>query len=564
MHLQIDTVHIVNFRNLEDVEFKIKPLTFLVGPNGSGKSTFLKAMKFFSYNLRQYIDGRINYEDYENSEFPQLIYNFEDFHFGSFSEIVTHNEENRVIEYKISGKLFFSNEKFKKEVTNKYTFKNKDEFIKEFFLYMMPGERLALLTNNQQFIEFQINFSFDKDGIRNFTFLDVTNNLEVIHMDRNEKNIGVFINGKRIREYISCRVQKSILESKEIKELNLQRYKNIDSLRKYLFSIVKIYELPCKILDIITSNQYFPSLRKIPQEQYILDNGKFPKNKDYDFWDFLLTEYEYIHLEQYLERYNIYINKIFSTTKSEEGNMINNNRVNNDVDVENENIEDPTTEFNFSATARRYSSEWDKFFQILENLGLAKGIFKITNKDFNVGQIKVVTMNNSVINIINESSGFIQIFPILLYANGLKEFGQEIVRKGLSIGPAIIQKSLFLYVEQPELHLHPNLQFKLPRYLINYYDYFPYDDNFTRKAYSILETHSEHLIRGVQVEIAKGNLKPEDVAIYYVDKDNKGVSSVRLLELDEDGNFTTKWPSGFLDLSSKAAYELLNAQIAKK
>ncbi len=139
--------------------------------------------------------------------------------------------------------------------------------------------------------------------------------------------------------------------------------------------------------------------------------------------------------------------------------------------------------------------------------------------------------------------------PILVYASNVLE------RKNKKI----------LIVEQPELHLHPDLQFKLSKYL-KYNGgqgdclFFPLLDN----NYSLIETHSEHIIRGLQVEIAKGNLKPEDVAVYYVDKDENGISSVRLLELDENGNFTTEWPSGFMDLSSKAAYELLNTQLKNK
>lgn len=114
-------------------------------------------------------------------------------------------------------------------------------------------------------------------------------------------------------------------------------------------------------------------------------------------------------------------------------------------------------------------------------------------------------------------------------------------------------------IEQPELHLHPALQAELA-------------DVFIEGAYApplpglgrlgggnpwwktfIIETHSEHLIlrllRRIRETTAKEapkgfELRPSDVAVYYVDPTESGTRFLRM-EISEDGDFITPWPHGF-------------------
>lgn len=104
-----------------------------------------------------------------------------------------------------------------------------------------------------------------------------------------------------------------------------------------------------------------------------------------------------------------------------------------------------------------------------------------------------------------------------------------------------------LYIEQPELHLHPAAQAELA-------------DIFVKCVMEnpgktlVIETHSEHLIRKLQVLIADRNcpFTEDDICIYYVDKNDDGIASVREMELLSNGKFKSKWPTGFFD----KAYEL--------
>ena len=70
-----------------------------------------------------------------------------------------------------------------------------------------------------------------------------------------------------------------------------------------------------------------------------------------------------------------------------------------------------------------------------------------------------------------------------------------------------------LTVSQPEIHLHPKIQATLGNYLVN-------QINSTDKQY-LVETHSEYLLNRLRLLIAKGELKPEDIKIYYLENDGE-------------------------------------------
>lgn len=124
------------------------------------------------------------------------------------------------------------------------------------------------------------------------------------------------------------------------------------------------------------------------------------------------------------------------------------------------------------------------------------------------------------------------------------------------IGAAFANEKLLHIVEQPELHLHPSLQAKVPAIFIDSY--------YARENQFIIETHSEHIVRALQLEIARfkttgkeHGVNPEVVAVYYISKDEKGNSIVKKMELNENGDFVEPWPDDFFDSATDLTMERL-------
>ena len=96
-----------------------------------------------------------------------------------------------------------------------------------------------------------------------------------------------------------------------------------------------------------------------------------------------------------------------------------------------------------------------------------------------------------------------------------------------------------LLIEQPELHLHPKMQFNLADLLI---------DAATRRGVQIVaETHSEAFLLRVQKQLREGTLDPSDVQVLYVD--NEGDSNViREIPLERSSDFDAELPISFASL----------------
>ncbi len=106
-----------------------------------------------------------------------------------------------------------------------------------------------------------------------------------------------------------------------------------------------------------------------------------------------------------------------------------------------------------------------------------------------------------------------------------------------------------IFIEQPELHLHPAVQGELADEFIRSYK--ERDNEF------MIETHSEHLLLRIMkrmrytAEDKKGrdkslDLTPDDVCLLYVDCDGEN-TFVNELELDKDGTLLDIWPNGFFE-----------------
>jgi len=107
-----------------------------------------------------------------------------------------------------------------------------------------------------------------------------------------------------------------------------------------------------------------------------------------------------------------------------------------------------------------------------------------------------------------------------------------------------------VYMEQPELHLHPRAQVRLADVLA---------DAAKRGVRVIAETHSSLLIRGIQTLVAKGELDPSLVKLHWFTRSQKdGATTVTSANLDEKGAFGD-WPTDFDEVELRSEGEYLDA-----
>ena len=106
-----------------------------------------------------------------------------------------------------------------------------------------------------------------------------------------------------------------------------------------------------------------------------------------------------------------------------------------------------------------------------------------------------------------------------------------------------------VYIEQPEIHLHPRAQTAMAQVLA---------DAAMRGVRVVAETHSSLLLLGVQTLVAEGKLRPELVKLHWFKQGGDGATTILSADLDEGGAFGD-WPEDFGDVSLDAQDRFLDA-----
>ncbi len=106
-----------------------------------------------------------------------------------------------------------------------------------------------------------------------------------------------------------------------------------------------------------------------------------------------------------------------------------------------------------------------------------------------------------------------------------------------------------VYLEQPEIHLHPNAQFAMAQVLA---------DAANRDVRVVVETHSNLLLLGIQTLVAEGQLSPEKVKLHWFKRRDDGATEVNSADLDMTGAFGD-WPEDFAQVALEAESRYLDA-----
>lgn len=157
--------------------------------------------------------------------------------------------------------------------------------------------------------------------------------------------------------------------------------------------------------------------------------------------------------------------------------------------------------------------------------------------------------------------GVIHNFEVRPVAEGRKEFevlirtyphSPEVKITDVGFGvsqvlPALVQAFYCpphstVWMEQPEIHLHPQVQSSLADVFITAIK--SYQGGEPRNTQLIIESHSEHFLTRLQRRIAEGELAPnKDVAVYFC-RNTSGGAVLEPLEIDLFGEIRN-WPENF-------------------
>jgi predicted ATPase len=195
-----------------------------------------------------------------------------------------------------------------------------------------------------------------------------------------------------------------------------------------------------------------------------------------------------------------------------------------------------------AAWQREKNKNLDELNQMLLKLGLT---WKVEAKEIDDTKMALLVgrLPNSkqrqardLVNIADVGFGVSQVLPVLVAL--------------LTAKPGQI-----VYIEEPEIHLHPNAQYAMARILA---------EAALRGVMVIAETHSTFLLRGIQTLVTKGEIPTDYVKLHWFTRNPKdGTSTVASADLDQMGAWG-EWPEDFDEVSFRVEKDFLDARDLKR
>jgi hypothetical protein len=165
----------------------------------------------------------------------------------------------------------------------------------------------------------------------------------------------------------------------------------------------------------------------------------------------------------------------------------------------------------------------------LQCVGVAQGVVAHRINDVAI-ELRVSLVENRMDNIADVGLGVSQVLPVLVALRAADE-GQ------------------LVYVEEPEIDLHPRAQTKLAKILT---------DAAKRGVRVVAETHSSLLLRAIQTLVARGALDPDLARFFWFTRNASGLTQVSPARLDANGAFGD-WPEDFGDVALDSEQQYLDA-----
>jgi hypothetical protein len=175
-------------------------------------------------------------------------------------------------------------------------------------------------------------------------------------------------------------------------------------------------------------------------------------------------------------------------------------------------------------SSKSNSKQLDTLNTYVSRLGLGSGVrakaISDTQLEILMDRTKSSKMGRDSVSIADVGVGVSQVLPIL-------------------VALLVAKPDQLVYLEQPEIHLHPHAQFILGGIVA---------EAANRGVQVVVETHSGLFIRGIQLAIAKEIIQPDDVGLNWVSRSDDGTTLLSVADLDKYGTFGD-WPIDFDDVT---------------
>lgn len=575
-----------SFKNYTELE--IKPITVLVGPNSAGKSSIINLLKILAqsilypseltllnvrrgpfvsfYNLKEiFTNNKTNKDVKINCSITRKPVAEDDYHYPIFTNTMN-------LDFNIRSKIVNSARYVPLRIHyNQYTDANVEKgrlYFGERDYSKYSAKTIEVVNANNGF-QLDIGKSIKKEFKKYIKLLnkDIFAQINKLIFQHGYLSISDLFD-RLGKECYKIKVRE-LITINEIIELDHEDF--VENFRDLLTSLFNDF-----INELTYDENYYRSFRETILN--ILEQGKKLDLKtlikrintyllDNDFYDLSNTQV-IVLIEILFKKVFLELISIKHTEVKEDLRLLN---VKNSftASLTPFNIVDPLRDkpknyYDINDLAKYFSKIYDNDIFLLNKVNwITKYLFKSMGfNDYpNVKKVpseevyKIVLSNTNNSNSISNSGfGYSQLLPIAFHTVDSILANENQKNKS---------NNHFTLIEQPELHLHPNIQYKLAELFENYgmlqldKDEKTFSRKDKRTSQLVIETHSEHLIRGFQVQVAKGNLSKDDIVIYYVSKDENGVSSLMEMELHDNGLFKSKWPKGFFDVTLEASLELL-------
>jgi predicted ATPase len=484
-----------NYRGFVKEEFVFSKINILIGENSAGKSSIFKFLLALKQSLRA-----------PNNRDSNLTFSGVDADLGNYKETIYNHEVKKNLSF------YFE---FEKDYF--------DFFYNQYFAYpFMEGDEGVELVNRKRREELMgfLDGEVEEPTKISFELSKELNNHRNINMVIENDKIGMV---QVIHANGESQPENDIYLINESPTCSLLFVSNEES---YLFENVSYSKEG--FLSIINS----PSLKDAIDAN--LKGNKSLKNKktiaESIFWRLAYLFVTQNYIQKQLSGIE-YINPLLSRPAERiylEGDKKNVRRTGD--------IKDLVDFLSANDSNKKFE---EKLSNALTNFGIADKVY-VKNVGF-TRELRVV-VNGIDSNIKDVGFGVSLQLPI---------FAQSIISDGWAKSSSgdVLQGQTLL-IEQPEVHLHPQLQAKFIDALIG----------ISKRNRYIIETHSEHIIRMLQIIVKekRHGIRGSDISITYLRKEGrKMVKTFHAIE-EDSGKLKPLFPKGFYDVSYNLAFELMS------